>query len=155
MKRKRVNPSKSAQMTSLNSESKDPTHRATLDLYEYFDNILKFSPSAYQFSRRLTLGGITLRLLSLDQWQDEFLLKYSIANRESTEFFNQSSTILINGKKAPTLSYVPFSCRKGEKIFGILRFHAKRAQSQKVGILLVESGGRHRRFKIYDIGYLF
>lgn len=128
---------------------------ASVDRYAYFNNILDASPSAYQLHKRLRSGGVTLRLLALDKWEDEFLLKYSLSNKEGKEFFNQSVSILINGEKESSLSYVPFSCREGEEIYGILRFQSDITSGNKVGIFLVESGGHQRNFKIDNIGYVF
>jgi len=122
--------------------------------FKFFDEILKKNEFSYAVNHRYSKGGVTFNVESLCQWNNLYVLKFSVLNEEPGEFFIARVNIQNGGGNVTANLYAPFSCRPQETIEGILTFPVQGMKNTQASSVLIE-GGEHGRTYPVQLGYAF
>lgn len=125
------------------------------DSYLTLDAKLSQNPMSFPVDNRMKKGDIRLVLEQLGKFDGYYLLKFSVTNNEPDEFFISKVMISSNERPVSSNEFMPFSCRTGEVIYGIVRFSINDVAAKRVGFNLTESGGKERKYEIKSINYAF
>jgi len=128
-----------------------PTQPVT---YTEFDQALRASPTAEAINPRLKRGGMTFRATHVGAVADRGVVRFALANEETTDFFLSILNVTAGGTPVHSEVAGPYVCAAGQEVFGIAHFALADVTGKSVSIELVQSGGDRRRFSL-DIPFKF
>ena len=125
------------------------------DTFLTLDAKLSQNPMSFPVENRIKKGDIMIALEQLGKFEGYYLLKFSVANNEPDEFFISKVMMFTSAHPVSSNEFMPFSCRSGEVIYGIVRFTINDVANKRVGFALTESGGKERKYEIRSINFAF
>lgn len=112
------------------------------------DNALRASSTAQAINFRVKKGGVTFRLTQVGRVGDRYVIRYAIANEESSPFFLSIINVAAGGKPVLSETAGTYSCSTGQEVYGVVHFSPAAVAGKSVVVELVQSGGEHRRFSL-------
>ncbi|OGR97785.1 MAG: hypothetical protein A2V88_09245 [Elusimicrobia bacterium RBG_16_66_12] len=118
------------------------------------DEALRASSTAKAINVREKKGGVSFRLTHVGRVGERYVVRFAIANEESSDFFLSITKVLAGGRPVHSEAVGPYSCSASKEIFGVVHFLPSAVAGKKVAVELVQSGGDHRRFRL-DVDFVF
>jgi hypothetical protein len=140
------------------SPASPPAQKSVPERMMTFNNLdaaLNGSDASFPLKNRFQKGGITFQLTLIGKWNGFYLLKYSLTNEETREFFIASVQLATGGDLVPAESFVPFSCLPQTSIMGIVKFPIDGMTNKVLSIVLEKNGGKYLKLEIKDVDFKF
>jgi hypothetical protein len=112
------------------------------------DDALRASSTVQAINFRIKKGGVSFRLTQVGRVGDRYVIRYAIANEESSPFFLSIVNVAAGGKPILSETAGTYSCPTGQEVYGVVHFSPAAVAGKNVVVELVQSGGEHRRFSL-------